>query len=203
VTRLLLWRHGETEWNASHRFQGQVDALLNELGHSQAKAAAAVLARQRPDVIVSSDLRRAAETAGALAAITGLPVNTDARLRERYFGEWQGKTRAEVALAHPIAAARLQRGEPIDEFGIESTEDLAKRVAAGVQDAIALAGSGTVVLATHGAAARYVLGELLGWSDLVIRRLGTLGNCHWTELEYDDQRGWLLRAHNVGVPPLD
>ncbi len=197
MSRVLLWRHGQTEWNATNRIQGHTDVALDAVGHAQAAAAALVLADQHPDVIVSSDLRRAADTAAALAAITGLPVHADARLRERYFGEWQGLTGAEVADAYPADSASWRRGEPNIGHGIEPIDDLAKRVAAGIQAAIALAGDGTAVVVTHGGAAKYVLGELLGWSPEVMRRLGTLGNCRWTELHYDDGRGWILRAHNV------
>jgi probable phosphoglycerate mutase len=203
VSRLLLWRHGQTEWNATNRVQGHSDVALDATGRAQAAAAAEILAAQRPDVIVSSDLLRAAATADALAAVTGLPVRTDARLRERYFGTWQGMTGAEIAAAYPEADRRWRRGEPIGDFDIEDVDDLAKRVAAAVQDAVALAGSGTVVLVTHGGAAKFVLGELLGWPPEVVRRIGGLSNCHWTELRDEALRGWTLRAHNVGVPHHD
>ena len=91
VTRLLPWRHGETEWNAAGRVQGQLDPELSDVGRAQAAVAAPRLAEQRPDAIVASDLRRAADTAAVLAALTGLEVTLDARLRERFHGEWQGR----------------------------------------------------------------------------------------------------------------
>ena len=72
MTRLIVWRHGNTDWNAANRVQGQTDVPLNELGRDQARAAAPLLAALRPDAIVASDLSRAAETAAALAALTGL-----------------------------------------------------------------------------------------------------------------------------------
>src|SRR5690606_19337304 len=81
--RLILWRHGQTAWNVTGRVQGQTDVDLDETGVAQAAATAPRVAQYRPDLIVSSDLRRAARTAAALADVTGLPVEYDARLRER------------------------------------------------------------------------------------------------------------------------
>jgi probable phosphoglycerate mutase len=89
MTRLIIWRHGNTDWNAANRVQGQTDVPLNDLGREQALAAAPLLAALRPDAIVASDLSRAADTAAALAAPTGLPVRSDQRLRSGT-GCWQG-----------------------------------------------------------------------------------------------------------------
>src|SRR5688572_16900664 len=97
VTRLIVWRHGNTDWNAQGRVQGQTDVPLNDLGRQQAVDAAELLVRLKPDVIVASDLRRAVDTAAALGALTGLSVRPDPRLRERFFGDWQGSTMVEVA----------------------------------------------------------------------------------------------------------
>ena len=68
MTRLIIWRHGNTDWNAASRVQGQTDVPLNDLGREQAREAAPLLAALRPDAIVASDLSRAADTAAALAA---------------------------------------------------------------------------------------------------------------------------------------
>ena len=73
----MLWRHGQTTWNAQNRFQGQTDIPLSETGVAQAERAARLLAALKPDKIFSSDLSRAASTAAALARITGLPVTLD------------------------------------------------------------------------------------------------------------------------------
>ena len=80
MRRLVLWRHGRTEWNAQHRFQGQTDVPLDEVGQAQAHRAAEVLARLEPTTIVASDLLRTRQTAAALAQVTGLTVQHDPQL---------------------------------------------------------------------------------------------------------------------------
>jgi broad specificity phosphatase PhoE len=100
VTRLLLVRHGESEWNASGRWQGWADPELTELGMRQAKVAA--MAVGAVDAIVASDLRRAATTAEIIAAEIGIgPVVVDSALRERDAGEWEGRTRTEIEEGWP------------------------------------------------------------------------------------------------------
>ncbi|PZF88275.1 histidine phosphatase family protein [Micromonospora deserti] len=199
MTRLIIWRHGNTDWNAAGRVQGQTDVPLNDLGREQARAAAPLLAALRPDAIIASDLRRAADTAAALAALTGLPVRADARLRERYFGHWQGLALTEAAERFPAEYARWRAGDPDPGAGIESLDDLGKRVGAALQEAADAVPGGTVVVAMHGGGARQGCGQLLGWDHAVLRTVGSLQNCHWTELRHDDVRGWHLRAHNVGL----
>jgi glucosyl-3-phosphoglycerate phosphatase len=201
VSRLVVWRHGNTDWNADGRVQGQADVPLNQLGHRQAAEAAQLLLRLRPTAIVTSDLRRAADTAAALAAVTGLPVRSDSRLRERHFGAWQGMSMADVARTRPEEHARWRAGADDVGDGIETLDDLGKRVADALQDAADLGPpGGTVVVATHGAAARQGVGQLLGWPLAQLRTLRPVQNCHWVELAYDDVRGWQLAAYNVGVP---
>jgi broad specificity phosphatase PhoE len=200
VSRLIVWRHGNTDWNAGRRVQGQSDVPLNGLGQQQAVDAAELLLRFRPAAIVSSDLARAASTAAALAALTGLPVQHDERLRERFFGEWQGLTMAEVAASRPDEHARWTAGADEIGGGVESLDDLGKRVSAAFLDAAALAPpGGTVVVVTHGAAARQGIGQLLGWPSEPLRTLRALQNCHWVELTHEVVRGWQIAAYNVGV----
>ena len=208
TTRLIVWRHGNTDWNAGGRVQGQTDVPLNDLGRQQAVDAAKLLLNLRPAMIVASDLRRAADTAAALAALADLPVRYDERLRERYFGVWQGLTMAEVKQAWPEEHARWQAGADVIGGDVETLDDLGKRVAEALQTAADLAPpGGTVVVATHGAAARQGIGHLVGWPREQLRTLRALQNCHWVELTHDSVRGWQIAAYNVGpfsdrpVPP--
>lgn len=207
MSRLIVWRHGNTDWNASGRVQGQTDVELNALGRQQAVDAAEILVKLKPAVLVSSDLKRASDTAAALGALTGLSIGYDKRLRERYFGSWQGHTMAEVASLHPDQHARWTAGQEVGG-DVETLEELGKRVADALRDAVTQApAGGTVVVATHGAAARQGVGHLLGWPMEQLRTLRALQNCHWIELTLDAKRGWQLAAYNVGpfsdrpVPP--
>ena len=207
MSRLIVWRHGNTDWNATHRVQGQTDVPLNALGRQQAVDAAELLTKMRPGVIVSSDLRRAADTAAALGALAGLSINYDKRLRERFFGAWQGLTMTEVAGRFPDEYARWTAGHEVGG-AVETLHDLGERVSEALHAAAALAPSGgTVVVATHGAAARQGIGHLVGWPLEQLRTLRALQNCHWVELTHDSKRGWQIAAYNVGpftdrpVPP--
>src|SRR4029077_10940659 len=112
--RLVLWRHGQTIWNAERRFQGQSDIPLDETGQAQAERAARLLAALRPDLIVSSDLSRAAGTAAALSRLTGLEVTLDKDLRERSGGSWEGLTDTEIRSRYPVEHGSWTppRGEP-------------------------------------------------------------------------------------------
>ncbi|MDH6551342.1 broad specificity phosphatase PhoE [Streptomyces sp. SAI-041] len=110
--RVILWRHGQTSWNVERRFQGTTDVELTETGVGQARRAARLLASLQPDAIVASDLRRAANTAAELAALTGLDVAHDEGLRETYAGVWQGLTHEEIIARHGEEYAAWKRGEP-------------------------------------------------------------------------------------------
>jgi broad specificity phosphatase PhoE len=195
VTRLIVWRHGNTDWNANERVQGQSDTPLNALGRRQAAAAAEILLAVRPDAIVASDLLRASDTAAALSAVSGLTVSYDKRLRERYFGSWQGLYMTEVIERFPEQHARWTAGQEVGG-DVESLDELGARVAAALTSAATL--GDTVVVATHGAAARQGVGQLLGWPLSVLRTLRPLQNCHWIDLTHDEQRGWQMAGFNVG-----
>lgn len=206
ATRLIVWRHGNTEWNRAGRVQGQTDTPLNEAGVDQARAAAPLLAGFRPDVIVSSDLSRASVTAGTLGALAGLPVRRDERLRERYYGQWQGLTMAEAVHHFPAEHARWRAGEQAPGCDIESLDDVVKRMGEALREAAELAPGGTVVATTHGGSAKQGIASLLGWLPETTRALGGLDNCHWAELRLHSS-GWRLFGYNIGPsikvePPL-
>jgi broad specificity phosphatase PhoE len=96
MARLLLARHGETEWNRTRRFQGHADPPLNETGREQASALAAELAGEGIEFVYASDLARARETAEIVAAQLGLTVVAERELREIDVGSWSGLTREEI-----------------------------------------------------------------------------------------------------------
>jgi broad specificity phosphatase PhoE len=198
VSRLIIWRHGQTEWNATDRIQGHADVGLDDIGRAQAAAAAKHIAAGHPDVIVSSDLRRAADTAGALAAVTGLKIRLDPRLREQFFGDWQGLTNAQVRNAYPDEWARWRRGNLGVAAGIEDVAALRERAFEAMTAAARL--GGTVVVVTHGGTAKQAIGSMLGWPADVSTRVMGLMNCHWAEIQWHVNRGgWVLHSYNVGV----
>jgi probable phosphoglycerate mutase len=113
ATRILLIRHGETAWNAERRLQGHLDIDLNDEGRRQALALAGALAHEQIDVLVSSDLARAAQTAKALGEVHQLPLFIDGRLRERCYGGFEGLLYAEIAERFPREFAAWQ-GRDVD-----------------------------------------------------------------------------------------
>jgi probable phosphoglycerate mutase len=195
VSRLLLWRHGLTEWNAAGRIQGQLDAPLSEEGLRQAEKAAAVLAGAEPTTIVSSDLSRARRTAEELSVRTGLPVSVDPELRERHWGDWQGSTHAELQVGDPERYVAWRDGGRIEVPGAETNASVGVRTAAALRTAAGL--GDVVVVVSHGGAIRYGLGELVGAPDLP-RVLRTLENCRWADVRTRGDR-WVLHAYNVGA----
>ena len=127
VRRLVMLRHGQTEFNAGSRMQGQLDTELSDLGRDQAVVAAEVLAKRQPLLIVSSDLRRALDTAVSLGERSGLPVEVDTRLRETHLGDWQGMTHVEVDAAAPGARMAWRNDATWAPHGGESRVDVAAR----------------------------------------------------------------------------
>lgn len=151
-TRLLLARHGETDWNAVGRWQGHADPPLNARGRAQALGLAEGLVDVGIDVVVSSDLARAAETATIVARRLGLSVTHDPGLREIDVGSWSGLTRQEVAARFPEGYALWQSGA-IGHDG-ETREQLASRVERALLRLGALHEGQTVLAVTHGGAIR-------------------------------------------------
>jgi ribosome silencing factor RsfS/YbeB/iojap len=199
--RLVFWRHGRTEWNAGGRFQGQTDVDLDETGVAQADRAARLLASLRPQLIVSSDLRRAANTAAPLARLSRLEVRLEPALRERSGGWWEGLTGAEIGERFPANYAAWRRGEDVSPDGGESSQEVATRVVGAVEKAVAdLADGGVGVVVTHGGAARVGIGRLLGLPPERWSALGALSNCCWSVVGRRDGR-WRLLEHNAGTLP--
>ena len=201
----MLWRHGQTVWNAERRFQGQSDIPLDEAGQAQAERAARLLAALRPELIVSSDLSRAAQTAAPLSRLTGLEVTLDKDLRERSGGCWEGLTDTEIRTRYPVEHANWSPpdGEP--------SAVVAERVAGAllrVAEAVLARGDGSdpamttglAVVVSHGAALRLGMSRLLGMPEELFGVLGPLSNCSWSVLGRRYGR-WRLVEHNAGTLP--
>ena len=200
--RVVFWRHGRTTWNAETRFQGTTDVPLDEVGVLQAERAARDLATLEPDLLVSSDLERARVTAEALASVVGLPVTTDEALRETYAGTWQGLLREEIVAQDGDAFVRWLAGDDVRPGGGESRIEVAQRVADAVlRHASSLPPGGTLVVTTHGGAARAGIGRLLGLPVEHWTVLGGLTNCAWSVLEELPDGRWRLLEHNARSLP--
>ncbi|GAA1168318.1 histidine phosphatase family protein [Ornithinimicrobium humiphilum] len=201
MRRVLVWRHGETGHNAGGIYQGQLDSHLSPRGREQAAAAAQALATRGVSRLLSSDLARASDTADALAALTGLRVEHDERLREIHVGEWQGLSHTEVVARFPDVVAALDRGEDAVRGRTgERVADVQVRMRAVFDELVARLGpDDTAVVTTHGMASRALVADVVGlsyrqaWLSLV-----GLHNCHWAEL-VEHRTGWRLEAWNVGV----
>jgi len=151
MTELLCIRHGETDWNRQQRFQGQIDVPLNATGLAQAQRLAVRLAAEPPDLLISSDLQRALQTAQPLAQAWGLPLQPMRGLREQSFGILEGLTVAEIQQQHPVLWQQwlAQRGD----FALPGGESLLQfhsRVLAAVNDLISANPGRRLVLVTHG-----------------------------------------------------
>jgi glucosyl-3-phosphoglycerate phosphatase len=199
VRRLLLWRHGRTEWNAAGRFQGQLDPPLDAERRSQVAIVAPLLAAALPagdTVVVSSDLVRAVHTAEALTSELGVPLRTDPRLREHGLGCWEGLTRAEVAERYPDQYADWLAGRPVQGRGGEDPEAVARRAVAALGD---LPRAEAAVVVTHGGTAGRLIERLLQLGPEHRRVFGPLANGAWSELAVQGAR-WRLIRHNSLVP---
>nr|WP_286177764.1 glucosyl-3-phosphoglycerate phosphatase [Arthrobacter sp. SLBN-53] len=209
MRRLVLLRHGQTEWNAGSRMQGQIDIDLTELGRNQAAAAAEVLAKRQPVAIVSSDLRRAWDTATALGDRAGLPVRVDQRLRETHLGDWQGLTHIEVDERAPGARLAWRDDARWAPHGGESRVDVAARSVPLVDELLvaesdwgADGSDRPVVLVAHGGLIAALTGALL---DLPVDNwpvLGGMGNASWAQLSghpVDGRLTWRLDVWNASA----
>ncbi|WP_034277146.1 histidine phosphatase family protein [Actinospica robiniae] len=199
---MVLWRHGQTEWNLEGRLQGQTDVPLDEIGRAQAQAAARLLAALEPDVVISSDLSRAEDTASALARLVKLEVELDEGLRETYVGTWQGLTDEEIKAKFPEEYAAWRKDHYHQRRGGGELEaEVAERAVAAIERALArVPARGTIVVVTHGGTARVAIARLLGLPEQAAGVLGGLSNCCWSVLG-EGHRGWRLLEHNAGSLP--
>ena len=195
MTRLILARHGETDWNAQHLLQGASDIPLNDNGRAQARAAAPELALIAPVArVVSSDLSRAVETAHIFADAMGAEVVIDARWRERSYGVWEGLPEDVREADHPEEYQRWVGGLEPNVEGYEMNRTVRDRALAAIEELVAA--GGTHVVVSHGSTTRVAVGALLG-VDLGSHGVGNLGNAEWAELTREGDGPWVLRSLNA------
>jgi glucosyl-3-phosphoglycerate phosphatase len=201
--RLVLLRHGQTDFNVAGRMQGHLDSVLTETGLSQVVHAAPEVARFAPDRLVSSDLRRAVDTADVIGAACSVPVKVDARLRETHLGKWQGLTVPEIEAGWP-GAISTWRSEPAwAPPGGESRIDVVRRAQPVVAELDAEFTDGaraTAVLVAHGGLIAGLVSKLLELPTSAWPAIGGIGNCRWAVLaRRDDHPRWRLAGYNVGL----
>jgi glucosyl-3-phosphoglycerate phosphatase len=201
LRRLVLWRHGETDYNASGRMQGQLDSALTEIGWNQARFAVPALARFAPDLVVASDLRRATDTATVFTQATGVALKIDKRLRETNLGIWQGKTSEEVDEQWPGGRQIWQTDPTWSPPGGESRVEVAARAFEVVADLDGNGAVSTALICSHGGLMAAITGHLLELPLTAWAKLGGIGNCHWNVLERRTSSGlaWRLIAYNAGI----
>lgn len=154
MTTLILVRHGETDWNAQHRWQGHSDTALNDAGREQARRLAAEF--EPVDVLYSSDLARARETAEIIAERLGLEIRLDPRLRERGFGSWEGLTTEDIEVTFPEEQQRWREGIGPGAHDAEQFETFAARVGSFVDEVVPRHVNEDVLVVTHGGTIRVV-----------------------------------------------
>jgi probable phosphoglycerate mutase len=194
-TRILLVRHGETDWNAIGRIQGHSDTPLNAAGRQQAQRTAQRLAREPIGGLYSSDLARAFETATIIGAPLGLRVVASPRLRERQYGLWEGLTSAEIQAHYPeqFAIWRARTTDFAPPQG-ETRNGLLTRALAELQ-AIARRHIGEmVVVVTHGGLCYVLINHILGSVDGDQREF-TFGNASIHTLEVTGDQ-WSVLSMN-------
>lgn len=176
LARLVLVRHGETDWNTAGRLQGLSDSDLNETGRLQSRALAERLAGERVDALWTSPLLRAVETAEALAETLRLTPIVHHGLRERDVGTWGGLAYADVARRFPDEWERVQSGEDLPVGGGETKAAVQARMLEAIDVIGAAHAGGRVVVVSHGLALKTLVCGLLGLPLEQSERIGTLPN---------------------------
>jgi broad specificity phosphatase PhoE len=202
LRRLVLWRHGETDFNVGRRMQGQLDSRLSPLGVEQARRAAPVLASFGPQALLTSDLGRASDTAAVLAQYTGLVAQVDKRLRETHLGQWQGLTHVEVDTTWPGARAAWRQDAAWAPPGGESRVEVAIRAGQVVAELDAGAVE-VAVLCTHGGLIAGLTASMLELPVANWPAFRGIGNCRWTVLQRPGvptaRSPWRLVSYNAGL----
>jgi glucosyl-3-phosphoglycerate phosphatase len=198
VQQVLIIRHGETEWNATSRWQGWLDIPLNGDGEAQAMRRARQLRRDgfNPRAIYCSDLKRAARTAEIIAAHLEVPSVPDAGLRERNGGDWQGHTTDEIREKWPGLLEQWRHGEVDCPPGGENDANVLARFDAALVRALAHVGTGMLAIVMHGGILRAVAVRAGADHHTFIPNLGGF----WFDVDVD---GSLGNPQPVGTLPTD
>jgi 2,3-bisphosphoglycerate-dependent phosphoglycerate mutase len=191
-TTFIVVRHGETEWNKIGIQQGHLNSPLTALGIKQAKAMGEGLQSFPIDLIFSSDLGRATETAAIISKIIGKPFTTDIRLRERHLGIMQGLTQAQFAQKYPEDAARFKSHDPDYAFPTgESARQRYTRCVACLEDFALRFPGKTILIVAHGGVLMSFIHRALN-IPLDAKRTYSLFNASINVFTIDQDKSWRL-----------
>jgi probable phosphoglycerate mutase len=198
VTRLILVRHGETEWNRLERFRGRADVLLNETGLAQAEAAARrIRARWQATAVYCSPLSRATRTAQAIASLYRLTPTPLHDLIDIDYGEWQGKSPEEVASLWPdLLSAWYEKPHTVSIPGGESLDDIRARCGRAVSQIAAWHPESAVVVVAHTVINRAILLEVLNLGNDRFWRIRQ-DTCAINEIEVENDEFTLVSMNDT------
>ncbi|MCM0605476.1 MAG: histidine phosphatase family protein [Xanthomonadaceae bacterium] len=196
IKKIYIFRHGETDWNKESRFQGHIDAPLNDEGRKQARTLALKLKDKSLEAILSSDLSRAHETAKICTVeLNHIPIHIDERLREAHLGEAQGKTFDEIKSHFGEELTQRWRSAhstdaDVSYPGGESGKQIINRSLAAIEEFLQRESLSIIGVATHGGVIRRIMQSILppGFTSVPIP------NCVLYEIHYDPtDKSWKKR----------
>lgn len=197
MTRALLIRHGETPWNRDRRWQGHADVPLSPDGLEQAVRLAAHLREQSSaiEIVYSSDLLRARDTARELARVLGVPLALEPSWREMHVGAWTGLNRDEIKARFAEEWERIAAGEDLRRGGGETFAEFSARVLRSLDSIRARHADQTVAVVTHGGVIRAALLHALGLPAQRLREVSRVDNTAVKELCWTGG-AWAVSARN-------
>lgn len=196
TTKLLLIRHGLTDWNVSAKWQGHTDIPLNVVGQTQAARLANRLASWPIQTIISSDLQRCVQTAVALAQPHQLQPIFDVAWRERDVGDFAGLTSEEARRLYPDVWAKSRHGL-IDPPNGETFQQLRQRTLAAYEQIVAAYTGQTVAIVSHGGTLHTLIREIIGIDAAVYGRFSLRGNTGLSIVEVSAYGAYLTRLNDT------
>jgi broad specificity phosphatase PhoE len=193
--RLLIARHGETDWNREGRWQGDRDIPINATGRVQAEALAARLKNEGIAAIHSSDLSRASETAAIVGAQLGITPRNEAYWRELRLGSLTGRSNATISNVHGelVTAIACSDGPLAD--GVEEFHEIQARLREGFRRVCDEHAGRTVLVVGHGGTLKALIADLIGLPPQHIHHLSLRGNTSLSEIDFRHGRPQLVRIN--------
>lgn len=193
--RLILVRHGATEWSEQGRYQGHLPVALSPLGVQQAYAVAVAIKKYNPIHIISSDLKRAKQTTEIISQCLKIGTYFDPRLRELDCGEWAGCTEQEIENMYPQTVSSLRAGHDVSRGGAETLQDLRVRVSTSLTENRIINTTSTVIIVSHAYVISLIAKHLTGDQNHLCKRLPYLGS-YTTLLKIYEQGMWTLEKYS-------